>query len=104
MTDFIGFFAASLTTLSFIPQAILVVRTKNTQGVSLLMYALFTLGVSGWLTYGVLTSALPIILSNSVTLCLALTILNLKLRNVLKARSHPRAQGAAHSISAPICS
>lgn len=84
MTDLIGFFAACLTTISFIPQAILVVRTGNTQGVSLLMYALFTLGVSGWLTYGVLTGALPIIMSNSVTLCLALTILALKVRDVVR--------------------
>ncbi len=85
MTDLIGFFAASLTTLSFIPQAVLVVRSGNTQGVSLLMYALFTLGVSGWLTYGVLTQALPIILSNSITLCLATTILGLKVRDTVRA-------------------
>jgi len=85
MTDFIGFLAACLTTVSFIPQAILVVRTGNTQGVSLLMYALFTLGVSGWLIYGLMTAALPIVLSNSITLCLALTILSLKVRDVVKA-------------------
>lgn len=84
MTDLIGFIAACLTTISFVPQAILVVRTGNTQGVSLLMYALFTLGVSGWLTYGVLTGALPIIMSNFVTLCLALTILVLKVRDVVR--------------------
>ncbi len=84
MADLIGFIAACLTTISFVPQAILVVRTGNTQGVSLLMYALFTLGVSGWLTYGVLTGALPIIMSNFVTLCLALTILVLKVRDVVR--------------------
>jgi MtN3 and saliva related transmembrane protein len=102
MIDFIGFFAASLTTLSFIPQAVLVVRTGNTQGVSLLMYTLFTIGVSGWLIYGVLTSALPIILSNSVTLCLALIILNLKLRDVFNARSQASAHGATRATSAPM--
>ena len=104
MTDLIGFLAASLTSLSFVPQAILVVRTGNTQGVSLLMYALFAFGVAGWLTYGVLTSALPIILSNVVTLSLVLLILNLKLRDVLKARSQVKAQDATRVTSVPVFS
>lgn len=104
MTDLIGFLAASLTSLSFVPQAILVMRTGNTQGVSLLMYALFALGVTGWLTYGVMTSALPIILSNFVTLSLALIILNLKVRDVLKARSQVKGPNATRVTSVPVFS
>ena len=78
--EWIGGFAAVLTTCSFIPQAWKVWRTKHTKDISLLMYALFTLGVALWLVYGILLGAWPIILANSITLLLAGTVLLLKLR------------------------
>lgn len=102
MTDIFGFVGAFLTTLSFVPQAWLVLRTGRTEGISLAMYALFTIGVAAWLVYGVLDNALPIILANAITLTLAALILTLKARAVLQARS--RVQGAATETSAPIAS
>ncbi|MEL7031898.1 MAG: SemiSWEET transporter [Pseudomonadota bacterium] len=83
MTDMIGLVAAMLTTISFLPQTLMVLRTGRTDGISLCMYALFTTGVAGWLAYGVLVGSVPIILANAVTLALAATILMLKLRAVL---------------------
>jgi len=71
----LGYAAAILTSLSFIPQAWLVIRTRRTGGISLLMYSLFTLGVAFWLIYGIASGAAPIIAANSVTLALAGTIL-----------------------------
>lgn len=88
----LGFMAACCTTGSFIPQAWLVIRTRRTAGISLLMYSFFTVGVSLWLAYGLMTGALPIVLSNSVTLILASIILFIaaserwKRRGTLKAR------------------
>jgi MtN3 and saliva related transmembrane protein len=102
MTELIGMIAAVLTTLSFVPQAVHILRTGQTEGISLIMYALFTTGISVWLAYGILLGALPIILSNAVTLVLAATILVLKIRAVLQARSST--QGAAEETSAPIAS
>lgn len=84
MTEFIGLAAALLTTISFLPQTLLVLRTGQTEGISLCMYALFTTGVAGWLIYGLMMGSLPVILANAVTLGLAMTILALKLRAVLK--------------------
>jgi MtN3 and saliva related transmembrane protein len=97
MTEFIGFFAAIITTLSFLPQAILVIRTRNTDGISLVMYALFTTGVAAWLAYGLLTGSVPVILANSITLVLASVILAFKVRAV-----HASAKAAAAATSAPI--
>jgi len=102
MSEYIGFFAASLTAMAFIPQAIMVLRTRNTAGISLLMYLLFTGGVASWFAYGYMTGALPIMLSNGVTLCMASTILTMKVRAVLKERAYSRAQGATAAMSAPI--
>ncbi len=84
MTEYIGFFAAALTTASFLPQAVLVLRTRNTESISLLMYVMFTIGIAGWLTYGVLLSDLPMILANGITLVLASLILTLKVRAVTR--------------------
>lgn len=78
--DIIGSVAATLTTTAFIPQAWQVWRTRHTADISLGMYALFTLGVALWLSYGILLTAWPIIIANSVTLLLAGTVLIMKLK------------------------
>jgi len=80
VTDLIGYIAACLTTLSFLPQALHTFRTRDVRGISLGMYALFTAGVALWLVYGLLLAAWPIVLANAVTLALALAILVMKLR------------------------
>ncbi|MGC2167236.1 MAG: SemiSWEET transporter [Gallionella sp.] len=78
--DLIGSVAASLTTISFVPQAWRILRTHHTTDISLGMYSLFTLGVSFWLTYGIMLESWPIIAANSVTLVLAGTVLIMKIR------------------------
>jgi MtN3 and saliva related transmembrane protein len=78
--EWIGFAAAALTTGSFIPQALMTIRTRDTRGISLAMYVIFTAGVALWLAYGLFVSSWPMIAANTVTLGLAATILGLKLR------------------------
>ena len=102
MSDLIGLIAACLTTLSFLPQALLVIRTRRTDGISLTMYGMFTTGVAGWLVYGLMTHSMPVIVANMVTLALASLILGLKVRDVIAAQ--PSVQGADFATSAPIAS
>lgn len=78
--ELFGYIAAFLTSASFIPQALKTIRTKNTQGISLLMYAIFSTGVLCWFIYGIAMKDLPILLANGVTLCFALIILFFKIR------------------------
>lgn len=78
--ELIGYVAAILTTLAFVPQAWQTWRTRNAAGISLGKYSLFCTGVALWLVYGVLLGAWPIILANAITLVLALAILVMKLR------------------------
>lgn len=79
-TDLIGYAAACLTTLSFLPQALHTFRTRDVSGISLGMYTLFTTGVALWLVYGLMLMAWPLIAANFITLLLALAILVMKLR------------------------
>jgi MtN3 and saliva related transmembrane protein len=78
--DGVGYAAAMLTTLAFVPQAVKTIRSKDTHGISLVMYVMFTIGVGLWLAYGFVLMSWPMILCNAVTLALAATILVLKLR------------------------
>ena len=79
-TDLIGYIAMSLTTAAFAPQALHTLKTRDVSGISLAMYASFTVGVFLWLIYGLLRGDWPIIIGNAITLALALLILVLKLR------------------------
>lgn len=81
-----GYFAAFLTTLSFLPQTIKTIKEKNTEGISLLMYSMFTAGVFLWLVYGLMLRDLPIIAANSVTFALAFTILVLKIKYTVTSK------------------
>ena len=79
--EIIGYCAAFLTTVAFLPQAIQSWRTRDLTGISLGMYSLFTAGVGLWLVYGLIIEKWPLILANALTFTLALSILILKLRH-----------------------
>lgn len=78
-TDWMGYAAAVLTTTSFVPQAWLTFRSRDVSGISLGMYGTFTVGVALWLAYGIALCAWPIVIANLITLCLASSILTMKL-------------------------
>jgi MtN3 and saliva related transmembrane protein len=86
MLDNIGFVAAVLTTFSFLPQALLTLRTRKTDEISLAMYLMLNLGIMCWLVYGVVRDDLALILANSVTLLFSLPILLVKGSNKLAGR------------------
>lgn len=79
LSDLVGYAAAVLTTIAFVPQALTSWRTRDLSGVSLTMYSLFTAGVALWLVYGILLGSWPIIVANTVTVILAGIVLVLKL-------------------------
>ena len=82
-TEYIGYLAATLTTASFLPQAIQTIKTRNTQGLSLGMYGMFAIGVLLWFVYGVYLANLAIIAANAITFLLALVILGVKVYNTI---------------------
>jgi len=83
MTEIIGYCAAFLTTASFLPQALLTLKTRDTRSLSLSMYTLFTTGVLLWLIYGIQKMDYALIFANAITLLLSISILGFKLYNVI---------------------
>jgi MtN3 and saliva related transmembrane protein len=88
--EILGYLAAFCTTSSFLPQAILTIRTKDTESLSLGMYSLFTFGVVLWLIYGIYKQDFAIICGNAITLILATTILSYKIKSLItdKVKQH----------------
>jgi MtN3 and saliva related transmembrane protein len=80
-TTIIGLIAAVCTTCSFLPQVIKIWRTKRTNDVSLMMYAILTTGLLLWLVYGLILKDIPLIVANSVSLTLSLCVLVLKIKH-----------------------
>ena len=101
LPDLLGYAAAVLTTVSFVPQAHRTWKTRCARDVSLGMLSLFSLGVALWLCYGVVLGARPVVAANAATLALALFILAMKLRFDRSSRQ-PRDEAADIPLTAPL--
>jgi MtN3 and saliva related transmembrane protein len=81
LVDATGATGAVLTTLCWVPQAIKIVRERETRAISLPGTWLCVLGVLLWLIYGLAIADGPLIGSSIVTLAMTGTILALKIRH-----------------------
>ncbi len=77
----LGFAAATLTTLCWLPQAVQTIPTRDTRAISLWTQAMFASGIVLWLVYGLLIASWPLISANAISLCLVSVILAMKLRH-----------------------
>ncbi len=78
--EILGYFAAFCTTISFLPQTIKTIKTKDTSGLSLSMYVLFFIGILCWFIYGLIITNYPLLIANGITIVLAGIILSMKLK------------------------
>ena len=74
----IGALAAICSTTSFAPQAWQIIRTRDTNAISLWMYLLTVLGFGLWLAFGIMKGEWPLIVPNAICLALAAFILVMK--------------------------
>lgn len=91
--EIVGYVAGAITTLSFLPQLILTVRSRQAEGVSLRMYVLFSFGVALWITYGVFRKSPAVVLTNAVTLLLTVVIVGLVVRARFKQKQGEHSAG-----------
>jgi MtN3 and saliva related transmembrane protein len=76
----IGALAAALTTLCWVPQALKIVRERESRAISLPGTLLSAIGILLWLVYGLALADAPLIASSAVTLAITAAILALKIR------------------------
>jgi MtN3 and saliva related transmembrane protein len=77
----IGGAGAVLTTICWLPQAVRVVRTKDTRAISLATNLIFATGILLWLIYGIALGNWPLIVANSISMLFTLVIIAMKLRH-----------------------
>ena len=80
LTELIGTLAATLTTLSFLPQVAKTWQTRSAADFSWIWLIAFAAGLALWLVYGVALASMPLIAANGITLSLVLLIAFVKWR------------------------
>jgi len=81
MVETTGALAAVLTTLCWVPQAMKILRDRETRAISLPATTLSAAGVLLWLVYGLAIADAPLIGSSAATLALTGAVLALKIRH-----------------------
>jgi MtN3 and saliva related transmembrane protein len=80
LATIIGLTAAFLTTFAFLPQSIRTIKTKHTKDLSLPTIVMLEFGLISWLIYGLMTSSIPVIAANTVSIVIMTLILILKIK------------------------
>ena len=76
--ELLGFIAAGLGAISFLPQLIKIWRFRSIKDISTGMYVIYAFSVILWLIYGIIIKSEPLILAEILTLILVNTILIMK--------------------------
>ena len=74
-TELLGLIAGGITSIAMMPQLIKVIKEKNAEDISVVMLLVLITGLSLWVWYGILQNELPIILSNSFSVLVNITLL-----------------------------
>ena len=75
-----GYIAAFCTAISFLTQAVKTIKTKDTNGLSLLTYLFLFFGSLSWFIYGIVLTDIPLMGTNFLTTIFTGIILFLILR------------------------
>lgn len=81
LVEMIGTLAAILTTLCWVPQAVKIIRDRETRAISLIATTLSVLGILLWLIYGLAIANAPLIGSSAISFAITAAILGLKIRH-----------------------
>ncbi len=80
VTNAVGTAAAVCSVLSFAPQIVKIVRTREVEGVSIRTYLITVTGFALWIAYGVRLAAWPVTIANSLALLMSGAVLALRWR------------------------
>jgi len=91
MIQILGLAAGACTSLATVPQLIKTWKTKEVGDVSMKMFLLYVVGMSMWLTYGIIKSDLPIIITNAIALVFhgLMLFFKLKYKNKTGSAANP---------------
>lgn len=79
-TKLLGLAAGTITSITFLPQVIMIYKTKSAKDLSTGMLSLLILGLTMWLSYGIIVQDVAIIYTNSMALTMSMVMLYFKIR------------------------
>ena len=82
--EIFGYIATACTSLAALPQLIKTLKTRDTSGISLLMFLVLTIGYGFWLVYGCFRLIYPMIIGNAIGVAIQLVVLIIKIINMAK--------------------
>lgn len=82
--EILGYIAGICTAIVFLPQTIQTIKSKDVEGLSLVTYIIYCIGMLSWISYGVYLHSIQMIFFNAVSLFFALIILYMIIANKAK--------------------
>jgi MtN3 and saliva related transmembrane protein len=81
--EIVGIAAGVCTSISVLPQLVKIIKRKNAEDISLFYLGILLVGLALWVWYGLLREDTPIIITNTFSLIMNLTIiiLGIKFKN-----------------------
>lgn len=73
--EFLGYLAGICTAIVFLPQTIQTIRERNVNGLSLMTYIIYCIGMLSWILYGAYVHSLQMMIFNTISLFFAAIIL-----------------------------
>lgn len=71
----LGYLAGICTAIVFLPQTIRTIKERDVNGLSLLTYIIYCIGMVSWILYGVYLKSVQMMLFNAISLFFALIVL-----------------------------
>lgn len=81
LTDIIGYLASICMILGYLPQALMTIRTRDTDAISMMTFSMMGLGAIFFVVNGLLWNNIPLVITNLITGTCSLIIFIIKLRN-----------------------
>lgn len=81
LTDIVGYLASICMILGYLPQALMTIRTRDTDGISMMTFSMMGLGSIFFVVNGLLWNNIPLVITNLITGTCSLIIFIIKLRN-----------------------
>lgn len=87
LQDIIGYLASICMILGYMPQAIVTMRTRDTDGIALPTFIMLGLGSVFFVVNGILSSNIPLVITNVITTVCSVIIFGIKIHNDRKKKT-----------------
>ena len=84
--EILGYVAGICTAVVFLPQTLQTIKSRNIEGLSLVTYIIYCIGMVSWILYGVYLHSIQMMLFNAISLFFAMIILYMIIANKTKKK------------------